>query len=145
MKGHKFCLLWYLKIVKFTYLSIVNRLRIGRPGFDFSHRRDFFLFSSSSGSHSASYRMCTESSSRGIKRLGREAGHSSPSSAEVKEWVELYLHSPIRLHGVVLSLKKKHRDNFTLNTFKLWFSSHTSIWMVRLAGINDLYELFPLI
>jgi hypothetical protein len=29
--------------------------------------------------------------------------HSPPSSAEVKEWVELYLHSPIRLHGVVLS------------------------------------------
>jgi hypothetical protein len=32
----------------------------------------------------------------------READHSPPSSAEVKEWVELYLHSPIRLHGVVL-------------------------------------------
>jgi hypothetical protein len=26
---------------------------------------------------------------------GREADHSPPSSAEVKEWVELYLHSPI--------------------------------------------------
>jgi hypothetical protein len=26
--------------------------------------------------------------------LGREAGHSPPSSAEAKEWVELYLHSP---------------------------------------------------
>jgi hypothetical protein len=25
---------------------------------------------------------------------GREADHSSPSSDEVKEWVELYLHSP---------------------------------------------------
>jgi hypothetical protein len=34
---------------------------------------------------------------------GREADHSPPSSAEVKEWVELYLHSPMRLHGVVLS------------------------------------------
>jgi hypothetical protein len=34
---------------------------------------------------------------------GREADNSPPSSAEVKEWVELYLHSPIRLHGVVLS------------------------------------------
>jgi hypothetical protein len=32
---------------------------------------------------------------------GREADHSPSSSAEVKEWVELYLHSPIRLHGVV--------------------------------------------
>jgi hypothetical protein len=33
---------------------------------------------------------------------GSEADHSPPSNAEVKEWVELYLHSPIRLHGVVL-------------------------------------------
>jgi hypothetical protein len=35
--------------------------------------------------------------------MGREAVHSSPSSAEVKEYVELYLHSPIRIHVVVLS------------------------------------------
>jgi hypothetical protein len=35
--------------------------------------------------------------------LGREADQSPPSSAEVKEWVELHLHSPRRLHGVVLS------------------------------------------
>jgi hypothetical protein len=38
-----------------------------------------------------------------VKRPGREADHSPPSSVEVKEWVELYFHSPIRLHGVVLS------------------------------------------
>jgi hypothetical protein len=30
--------------------------------------------------------------SLGIKRPGREADHSPPSSAEVKEWVDLYLH-----------------------------------------------------
>jgi hypothetical protein len=41
--------------------------------------------------------------SLGVKRPGREADHSPPSTAEVKECVELYLHSPIRLHGVVLS------------------------------------------
>jgi hypothetical protein len=35
-------------------------------------------------------------------RSGREADHSPPSSAEVKERVELYLHSPLRLHSVVL-------------------------------------------
>jgi hypothetical protein len=29
-----------------------------------------------------------------VKRPGREAGHSPPSSAEVKECVELYLHFP---------------------------------------------------
>jgi hypothetical protein len=41
--------------------------------------------------------------SLGAKRPGREADHSPPSSAEVKECVRLYLHSPIRLHDVVLS------------------------------------------
>jgi hypothetical protein len=39
----------------------------------------------------------------GGKLLWCEADHSLPSSAEVKEYVELYLHSPISLHGVVLS------------------------------------------
>jgi hypothetical protein len=43
--------------------------------------------------------------SLGIKRPRREAYHSLPSSAEVKECVELYLHSPTSSHGVVLSWK----------------------------------------
>jgi hypothetical protein len=41
--------------------------------------------------------------SLGVKLPGREADHSPPSSDEVKECVELYLHSPIRFHAVVLS------------------------------------------
>jgi hypothetical protein len=41
---------------------------------------------------------------------GREADHSPPSSAEVKDWVELYLHSPNTpsWRGV----QGEHRDNF---------------------------------
>jgi hypothetical protein len=38
-----------------------------------------------------------------VKRPAREANHSHPSNAEVKECVELYFHFPIRLHGVALS------------------------------------------
>jgi hypothetical protein len=38
-----------------------------------------------------------------VKRAVREADHSSPSIAEVKECVALYLHSPNTLHGVVLN------------------------------------------
>jgi hypothetical protein len=34
---------------------------------------------------------------------GREADHSPPSNAEVKEWVELTSTPPIRFHGAVLS------------------------------------------
>jgi hypothetical protein len=32
------------------------------------------------------------------------ADHSPPSSAKVKEGVELHLHSPVGLHGVLLTL-----------------------------------------
>jgi hypothetical protein len=32
--------------------------------------------------------------SLGVKRPGRESDHSPPSSAKVKEWMEIYLHSP---------------------------------------------------
>jgi hypothetical protein len=39
----------------------------------------------------------------GVKRQGREADHSPPTSAEVKKNVDLYIHSPIRLHGVMLN------------------------------------------
>jgi hypothetical protein len=56
-----------------------------------------------SGAHPAPYPMVPGVLSLGVKRPRREADHSPPSSAEVKECVELYLHFPIRLHGVVLS------------------------------------------
>jgi hypothetical protein len=42
---------------------------------------------------------------------GREADHSHPSSAEVKECVELYLHSPNMPSWRGTQLK--HRENFT--------------------------------
>jgi hypothetical protein len=41
--------------------------------------------------------------SLGVKLLLREAVHPSPSGAAVKECMELYLHSPIRLNCVILS------------------------------------------
>jgi hypothetical protein len=51
--------------------------------------------------------------SLGVKRPGREADHSPPSSAVVKECVELYLHSPNTPPWRDTQLK--HRDNFTFN------------------------------
>jgi hypothetical protein len=41
--------------------------------------------------------------SLGVKQPGRESDHLPPSSAEVKECVELYLHSPIHLQDMVIS------------------------------------------
>jgi hypothetical protein len=51
-------------------------------------------------------------------RPGRKANHSLPSNAEVKECVELYLHSPDMPSWHGAQLRKKHRDNFTF-TFPL--------------------------
>jgi hypothetical protein len=50
--------------------------------------------------------------SLGVKRPVSEANHTLPPSAEVKEWVELHLHSPNNPSWRRAQLK--HRDNFTL-------------------------------
>jgi hypothetical protein len=71
----------------------------------------------------------------GVKRSGREADHSPPSSAEVKEWVKLYLHSPNtpQCRGAQL----KHRDNFTFTT-----SSHP-ISLTTIVIFSYLCKYFP--
>jgi hypothetical protein len=46
--------------------------------------------------------MGTGALSQRVKRPGREADHTPPTSAEVKN-VDLYIRSPIRLHGIVLN------------------------------------------
>jgi hypothetical protein len=38
-----------------------------------------------------------------IKRQEHEADHSPPTSVEGQEYVDLYIYSPIRLHGIVLN------------------------------------------
>jgi hypothetical protein len=55
-----------------------------------------------SGAHPASYSIGTGGLSPGVKRPGREADNSPPSSAESR-MVELYLPSPISLHGILLN------------------------------------------
>jgi len=64
----------------------------------------------------------------GVKWLGCETDHSSPSRAEVKEWVALYLHSPNTPSWRGAQLK--HRDNFTF-TFAYVIVPDTSLWMTR--------------
>jgi hypothetical protein len=77
-----------------------SRVRFPAGGGNFSlHHR----VQNVSGAHPASYPMGTRGSFPGVKRPEREADYSPPSSAEVKVCVEIYLHSPIRLHGMVLS------------------------------------------
>jgi hypothetical protein len=70
---------------------------IGVLGFDSRRGLRIFLFTTSSraalGPTQPLIQWVLWSLSLGIKWLGREADHSPPSSAEIKEWVELYLHS----------------------------------------------------
>jgi hypothetical protein len=54
-----------------------------------------------------------------VKWMGHEADHSPPSSAKVKECMELYLHSPSTPSWHDVQLKRKHRDNCTF-TFTFW-------------------------
>jgi hypothetical protein len=62
--------------------------------------------------------------SLGVKWPGREADHSPPSSAEDKEWVELYLHSPNTASWRCGQLK--HRDNFTFYVTLLCVTTRTA-------------------
>jgi hypothetical protein len=75
-------------------------------GFDSRRGLGIFLFTTASrmalGSTQAPNQWVPGALSLGVKRPGREADHS-PSTAEVKECVELYIHSQIRLHSVVLT------------------------------------------
>jgi hypothetical protein len=52
-----------------------------------------------------------ERSSPEVKRSGRETDHSPPTSAEGKQYVDIYIHCSIRL---------QHRDNFTFENFSMF-------------------------
>jgi hypothetical protein len=65
------------------------RFSAGAGNFSLHHR-----VQNGSVAHPASYPRDKRVFSLGVKRPGREADHSPPSSAEVKECVELYNHSP---------------------------------------------------
>jgi hypothetical protein len=62
----------------------------------------------------------------GVKRPAHEADHSPPSSAEIEECVELYLHSQYAFMAWCLV---KHRDNFTFYLY------HDVCSMVYLFGL----------
>jgi hypothetical protein len=81
--------------------------KIGVLGLDSRRGLGIFLFTTASrtalGPTQPPIQCVSGALSQGVKWPENEADHSPPSSAEVKEWVKLYLHSPIRLNGVVLS------------------------------------------
>jgi hypothetical protein len=88
---------------------------IGVLGFDSRRGLGVFLFTTASrtalGPTQPAIQWVPDSLSLVVKRPGREANHSPPSSPEIKEWVELYLHSSNTPSWRGAQLK--HRDNFT--------------------------------
>jgi hypothetical protein len=66
----------------------MTRLPVGQPGFDSLQDKEIFLFSITSrpalGLTQPSIKRVPEALSPGVNRQGREADHSPPSSAEVK-------------------------------------------------------------
>jgi hypothetical protein len=99
---------WSDEGLNFVYVKMsATGWTIGVLGFEFWRVLGIFLFTVASrtalGPTQPPIQWVPGALSLGVKRLGREADHSPSSSAEVKECVELHLHSPIRLHGVALS------------------------------------------
>jgi hypothetical protein len=88
------------------------RVGAGAGNFSLHHR-----VQTVSGAHPASYPMGNGAPSLWIKRQGREADHSPPSSAEVKECVKLYLHSPNMSSWRGAYLKHRDKFNFTFNVY----------------------------
>jgi hypothetical protein len=102
LKPHRIC---NIEGGKFT---VNGRFSAGSGNFSLHYR-----IQNDSGAYPASYPMGTRGCVPGVKRPGREAYYSSSSNAEVKECVELYLHSPNKPSWRGAQLKTKHRDNFT--------------------------------
>ena len=75
-------------------VGIATRYGLDGPGIESQWEARFFApVQTGPGAHPASYTMGT-GSFPGVKRPGRGVDHRPPSSAEVKERVELYLYSP---------------------------------------------------
>jgi hypothetical protein len=120
-----------------------SRVRLPAGAGNFSlHRR----VQNGSGAHPASYPVGTTCSFSGVKRLEREADHSTPSSDEVKEWMELYLHSPNTPSWS--GAQSKHKDNFTFtlllcNNIQLHINLHSTVCFVCHVSASTLLLLTP--
>jgi hypothetical protein len=91
---------WYLVKPSDNFAFTLPRIGVpaGAGNFSLHHR-----VKTGSAAHPASYPLGAGSLSLGIKRPGREADHSLPSSSKVKNAWRYTSTPPIILHGVALS------------------------------------------
>jgi hypothetical protein len=85
-------------------LSWMIGVRVPAGGENFSLH---YLVQTECGAHPVSYPMGIRGCYPWVKRAGREADHSLPSSAKIKECVELYFQSPNTPPWRGAQLKKK--------------------------------------
>jgi hypothetical protein len=88
------------------YLQLTGWM-IGVLGFDYWRGLGIFLFTTASRTAlrptQPPIQWVTDALSLGVKRPGREADHSPPSIAEVKNAWSYTSTPPLRFHGIVLS------------------------------------------
>jgi hypothetical protein len=76
-----------------------------------------------------------------VKRQGREADHSPPSSAEVKECAELYLHSPSTPSWRGAQLKK-HRENIVFTFIIIFIRSHIIVHITKTERLFNFVVIY---
>jgi hypothetical protein len=80
-------------MVRDSAVGIATRYELDGPGIESRWGQDFRHVQTGPGAYPASCTMGT-GSFPGVKRPGHSVNHPPPSSADVKERVELYLYSP---------------------------------------------------
>jgi hypothetical protein len=123
--------------------SVLNYLRmIGVLGFDSRQGLGTFLFTTASrpalGPTQPPIQWVPVSLSLEVNRPGNEADHSLPSSAEVNERVELYLHSSNTPPWRGAQLKHRVRRNFILHLVYISISSLLKIMSFRTKNSLDI-------
>jgi hypothetical protein len=115
-------------------VSIMTRLRDGRPGFNYRQERDIFLFATASGPPLQN----TASPEPGVlsvrvKWPGHEAHHSTPSGAEVRNAWNYTSTLPYVFMACCLV---KHRDSFTLYLSSFRARKAASVRRIRNASLG---------
>ena len=89
-----YCFLALVHSLREANLIYSDYLRAARSGYRISvGSRLYATFQTGPGAHPAYYKIGTGYLSRGLRRPGRGVNHPPPSSAEVKERVELYFYN----------------------------------------------------
>jgi hypothetical protein len=117
-------------------------------GFDFRRGLGIFLFPTASrtalGPTQPPVQLVPGVLSLGVKRPERESDHSPPSSTEVKECVEIYIHSPNTPSWCGAQLKKSTGTTLPLPfTFKLLSTFLNFFSSQRIRYSFNFHSIYP--